>query len=195
MAKSLLTRIKEMQGQILLLNSKIQYLESKLPGSDDSGNLTQVPLIPLGNVGNEFPSTDTGLGRIYGSQPGIIWNDAEAELPPFGTQPGTPTKGYQKHSHSKYAGGALDLNTLEIVKYKTGDAEEDIEIIDSDGNILNRHTQSFWKSLAQIEVDDNNKEKIATIADNLVWDKDANDGNGAWRFYAVYKDEDEEEEE
>jgi hypothetical protein len=108
-----------------------------------------------------MPSTGTGLGKIPGMKDNIIFNDSELKFVPWGTQPSTPNKGYNKHSHSRYAGGALDINTLELVEY---DTDEDGDIVDEEGNKLNKHSQSYWKNQPLIaKASDGITDKIGTL--------------------------------
>lgn len=157
-------RIKRLEDKILDLTSKTEAKRLK-PES-------KVPTLELGKSGL-IPSTGTGLGKVPGRQGNIIFNDADSQILGFGQMPSAPTKGYNKHSHSRYSGGALDINTLELIEY------EDLDI---SGH--NRDCQSYWFTQPKIAQDEEGNDKISLLKDNMVWDEE----NQCWRFYAVYKD-------
>jgi len=168
MAQKLTDRISFLERQLKILKYKILDLVKKT----EAGRMkpeSRIPLMDLSQT-TPTPSSGTGLGKLPGRNAGIIWNDADAQNTPFGQQPSTPTKGYHKHSHSRYAGGALDIDILELVEYDlTG---------------YNKHCQAYWDVQPSIKKDENNEEKIGSLKDSMVWDKE----NKAWRLYAVYKD-------
>lgn len=161
-------KIRQLENQIKKLQAKVLDLANKTEAVRVKPE-SKIPLLDLSKT-TPMPSSGTGLGKLPARSAGIIWNDADAQNLGFGIQPSTPTKGYNKHSHSRYAGGALDINTLELVEY------------DFAGQ--NKHCQSYWKILPNIKKDDNGIEQISLLVDNMVWDKE----NQVWRFYAVYKD-------
>ena len=165
----------KLTDKIQRLENRIKSLESKIidfATKTEAKRMKPESKIGLINMGKQLPlpSSGTGLGKMPGADGGVIWNDAGAQNTPWGTQPDTPTKGYNKHSHSEFSGGALDINTLQLVEY------------DFDGQ--NPHCQSYWKDLPQIVKDENGEEQISILSDNMVWDK----VNKVWRFYAVYRD-------
>lgn len=143
-------RISERVRQLEL---EISYLKTKI--TDLSKNTEETTIRPYTKAGGLKDSSQvrpsdisTGLGATFGGN--LIWNDAELQFPPYGQQPTDPTKGYNKHGHSRYAGGALDIHTLELVEYETNDEEQ---IVDSSGNPLNKHCQQFWKKKPNIKTD------------------------------------------
>ncbi len=169
-------KIKQLERQIRILESKVIDLTNKTEATRTRPE-SRISQIDLGKFSSSpTPSSGTGLGQVPGYVPGVIWNDADVSATPFGEQPPTPTKGYNKHFHSRYAGGALDINSLELVEY---------EDLDTSGH--NRNTQSYWKTLPNIALDDNGEQKISSIADNTIWDKE----NKVWRFLAVYAEDEE----
>lgn len=131
--------------QIAQLKRDIATLKSKV--RDLSTNTEESTIRPYSRVGG-LPhrsksrpiDISTGLGGTFGGY--MIWNNAEIEVLPYGTQPQTPSKGYSKHSHSEFSGGALDINTLKLVEYLTN---EDGNILSTDGDVLNKHCQGYWK--------------------------------------------------
>ena len=134
------------------LERQVRYLQDKL--QDILINTEEGAKKPYSKVGNRDRNNTrpvdiaTGLGNLMGGN--LPWNDSELIIPPYGTQPATPTKGYSKHSHSRYAGGALDINTLELVEYAT-DPSDDSVIVDPDGNPVNKHCQGFWDKQPNIK--------------------------------------------
>jgi len=129
-------RIKILENKIIDLQTQIETL-SKNTDYKPTPNYSKV-----GSLSDKYQINpiDVGLGVGKGIGGNIFWNNAEMLRPKWGTQPAEPIMGFNKHSHSRFSGGALDLNTLEIVEYKN----ENGNIIDPNGNILNRHCQQFW---------------------------------------------------
>lgn len=215
MAQKLTDRINNLEKEIGRLKSKILDLTKKT----EAGRIkpeSRVPILDLSRT-TPMPSSGTGLGKLSARQGGIIWNDADAQNVPWGQQPSTPTKGYHKHSHSRYAGGALDISTLELVEYdfsgenkhcqaywnvqpsiKKEDGIEKIGLLD----ITFDKTSGKWLAggiidvektkLVQKDEDGNIIKEAIMLGDedntkNVVWDENAQ----CWRFYAVYADEEE----
>jgi len=175
MGQKLNDRIKLLENEIRNLKAKVSDLATKT----EAGRIkpeSKVPKIDLSRQ-TPMPSTGTGLGKLPARAGNIIFNDGDAQLKAFGQMPDTPTKGYNKHSHGKFSGGALDINTLELVEY------EDLEI---SGH--NKDCQSYWKEQPSIELDEDGNEKISDLSKNMVWDKEEK----CWRFIAVYADSEEE---
>lgn len=149
-------RIRELENKIKDLESKIDSLAKAKRIQPES----KVPLI-IDKFQINMPSTGTGLGKIPGMKGNIIFNDAELKSVPWGTQPSDALKGYNKHSHGRYSGGALDINTLELVEYET---DEDGDIVDTEGNKLNKNCQSYWKNQPAIsKASDGITEKIGVL--------------------------------
>jgi len=130
------------------LNQRITLLEKQLTEAlskiaDLSKNTEESykkPISIVGGVsdkGTAHPSDPiTGLGNQFGGM--ICWNDVELKLPPFGITPPTPEKGYSKHTHSRFSGGALMINGLELVEY-------------DDGEVPNVHSQAFRSTEPRIK--------------------------------------------
>lgn len=180
MSEKLNSRITKLENEIIRLNAKIIDLSKNTENRRQKPETRISQLSELHKWGRPLPSSGTGLGKIFGRQSNIIFNNADASNPGFGNQPAEPTKGYNKHGHSRYAGGALDINTLELVEYVNTNSV----ILDQYGNPVNKHCQSYWKNQPGIIKDDNNIEKISNLSKNIVWDKEEK----CWRFYAVYSD-------
>lgn len=158
-------RIQQLEQQIKSLTAKIQDL---------SKNTEDKYRPPTSTVGGNAPKnlnapvdTKTGMGRIFGGA--IIWNDSELKIPPINVNPPDPTKGYNKHSHSRYSGGALIKDELEIVEFDWDNA---------DPIITNKHSQAFWINQPPIKTEINSKnetvEKIGKLdlvfnPDTLTW--------------------------
>ena len=162
-------KVRQLENQIKTLQAKVLDLTNKTEASRAKPE-SKVPLSDLSKT-TPMPSSGTGLGKLPARNAGIIWNDADAQNLGFGTQPSIPTKGYNKHSHSEYAGGALDINTLKLVEY--------------DLSGYNKHNQSYWKEQPNIEKDEDGNEKISDLSKSMVWDKE----NKCWRLIAVYADD------
>jgi hypothetical protein len=160
----LVDRIKALEDQITFLQSKIEDLskntEQKYPKPITvvGGGLSRGLISPV--------DINTGFGPISGN--GIIWNNAELNTPPINAEPPLPTVGYNQHTHSRFSGGALIKDYLEIVEY------DPIWF----ATITNKHCQQFWQTEPQIATDLNtNKQtvfKIGTLdlvfnPDTLTW--------------------------
>lgn len=169
-------KIAKLEEQIKLLQSKIGDLTT----TTDNKYISPYTKVGENTDKSRIRSTDisTGLGRVFGGN--TAWNDSEIQLPPYGQVPSEPTKGYGKHGHSRYAGGALDINTLELVEYENTAGV----ILDPYGNPVNKHCQQYWKNIPNIKKDENSEEQISSLSNNMVWDKE----NKVWKFFAVYKD-------
>ena len=128
---SLNYKIKKLEKEIAILKAKMV---------DISKNVEEKQASPHSKVGdlddksqNRPSDITTGLGQDSGGN--LAWNDSEQTTPPYGQKPTTPTKGYHGHSHSRYAGGAMDINILELVEYD----------IDWDASSeYSKHSQQFW---------------------------------------------------
>ena len=130
---SLNTRIRELENKIIELETKIQDLSRNTEEKDikpytiGGGNKSSTTNMPI--------DAKTGLGLILANH--VIWNDSEGLVPGLNAEPDLPTKGYNKHSHSRYSGGALIKDKLEIVEYDWG-------------SIINKESQQFWVTQPEI---------------------------------------------
>ena len=146
----LVDRIKALEVEIDFLISKIEDL------SKNTEQKHMGPVSIVGGVQNRGllspADIETGLGPIIGN--GIIWNNGELNTPPANAEAPTPTKGYNKHTHSRYSGGAIIKQNFEIVEYDpTWFA-----------TITNKHSQQFWQTDPQIKKSLNSKnESVDTI--------------------------------
>jgi len=164
--KKLNVRIAELEKTIIALQSKI---------NDLTKNVEERVKTPYSKVGTVLDSKvigdiQTGVGGY------LIWNDSELKRPPFGDLPATPIKGYNKHGHSRYAGGALDINTLELVEY----------VFDTE--LHNKHCQQFFVTEPSIQSSEDSsgtlQSHIGSLSDSLVFDPNTK----KWYVYAVYKE-------
>lgn len=117
-------RIEQLEQTIKELRAKILDL------SANTEEKNKQPYTILGGQTNKAfinPYDLTSKQGMYGGT--IFWNDSEIGSPNQ-VQPSTPTKGYHKHTHSRYSGGALVKDVLEIVEYAWG-------------GITNKHSQQF----------------------------------------------------
>lgn len=91
--------------RIEFLEDKIKVLEARL--GTVSLNTESKTIMPISTVGGGI---DPNIGRP------IDWNNTD-KTAVYGTQPAIPTKSYNKHAHSRFSGGALIKDVLEIVEY------------------------------------------------------------------------------
>jgi hypothetical protein len=176
--------------RIMQLENKILNLEGKI--IDMSKSTEEKDIKPYSTVGNirdrsQTRPTDisTGLGQNFTGS--IIWNDSELRIPPYGEKTDNPIEGYNRHSHSRYSGGALDIKTLEIVEYD----------IDWETGDFNKDCQSLWRNLPEIKkqqnINNEDVEKIGLL--NLVFNPNtAQWGTGAFKIdvkqcYLVARDD------
>jgi hypothetical protein len=165
----------------MTLNERVQQLEQQVESllikiRDLSANTEEKIIKPYTIAGGNKSSTSnmpvdakTGLGTILANH--VIWNDAESVIPSLNAEPSPlPEKGYNKHSHSRYSGGALIKDKLEIVEYEWG-------------TIINKDSQQFWTTQPQIKKELNTKgesiDKIGLL--DLVFNPDT----GTWGVAAL----------
>jgi hypothetical protein len=133
--------------RLIQLEQQIEALQEKV--IDLSANTEETLKKPYVIAGGNKSSTSnmpidakTGLGPLLANH--VIWNDSERFIPPLNAEPPNPGKGYNKHSHSRYSGGALIKDKLEIVEYEWG-------------SIVNKDSQQFWVNQPLIKTDKNTK--------------------------------------
>ena len=138
--------------QIQELESALSVLKTKL--EDISKSTEEKDIKPYSAVGTKRDrsqyrpaDTATGLGQVYTGA--VIWNDTEQNVPPFGAKPKDPTKGYNRHSHSRFSGGALDIQTLEVIEYDINWAT----------GLFQKDCQSTWRELPPIKTMQNTYNK------------------------------------
>jgi hypothetical protein len=133
--------------RILELENKVIFLESKLMDLSKNTEETYQPPISIVGGGRDRGQINpvdikAGMGQIQGGS--IIWNTSELGNPPANTEPAVPNentgKGYNKHSHSHFSGGALIKDVLEIVEY---------DFVETP--IVNKHSQQFWVTQPNIK--------------------------------------------
>jgi hypothetical protein len=145
--------IKELQSKIIDLSSNVQE-KTKSPYTISGG---------ISSRGSQTPiDAKTGLGQVLGGH--VIWNDSEV-VAPLNEEPLLPDVGYNKHSHSRFSGGALIKDVLEIVEYDWNSVTP---------SIINKHSQQFFINQPAIKTELNTKEeavkKIGTL--DLVFNPD-----------------------
>ncbi len=153
-------RIIELENEIVTLKNKIEDL------SKNTEEIYKKPISIVGGGRDQglIRPTDirAGRGQLLGSP--VLWNNTEIDAV-YETEPLTPSIGYNKHSHSRFSGGALIKDVLEIVEYVWG-------------SITNKHSQQFFPSQPEIAtvVNSNGEtvEKIGKLdlsfnADTLKW--------------------------
>jgi len=151
---SLNTRILELENQVRELTNKIKDLSFSIEEK------TTNPYTKVGGTKNIQVSSavdiKTGLGHMKGG--GIIWNDSELFTPALNQSLEAPTKGFNKHSHSKFSGGALIKDVLEIVDYDW------TSIISP---ISNKDSQQYWPEEPQIKKILNSQAKVVDMIGKL----------------------------
>lgn len=154
---SLNNKIKQLEQKILELESKVKDL------SKNTEETYKTPItIVGGNSDRSFNrpiDIKTGMSRLLGG--GMVWNDTELTIPRSDQEPDIPTKGYNKHSHSRFSGGALIKGVIEIVEYVWE-------------SITNKHSQQYWQEEPEIATTVNSQgetvEKIGQL--DLVFNAD-----------------------
>jgi hypothetical protein len=139
-------RIAELENQVRILSAKVIDL------STNTEEKLKTPYTIAGGISEKGSNTpiDIKCGRSHRLGGHVIWNNTEIEAP-INKEPSLPTKGYNKHSHSRYSGGALIKDEIEIVEYVWG-------------TITNKHSQEFWKIQPKIATEINTKkEKVEKI--------------------------------
>jgi len=148
-------RIKQLEDQVAALSAKLIDLSAntqdkfKSPLSVSGGNRSRSI---LGAVDSQ-----SGYGQVKGGA--VIWNTSELDNPPVNQEPPNPVlndhaKGYNKHTHSRFAGGALLADGLEIVQYDFDNTP-----------ITNKHSQAYWNPVPDIKKMNNsdNSEAVEMI--------------------------------
>jgi len=155
-------RITELENTIERLNKKIADLSANTeekfnkPTTFSGGIRDQSAVFPV-----DFK---TGMAGTLGN--GIIFNDSELMIPRGDQVPSTPTKGYNKHSHTRYSGGALIKGAIEIVEYKSG-------------VITNYHSQRFY-NLTEEDIEPIVNTKGETVKKIGLLDLSFNADTGTW---------------
>jgi len=177
--KTLNRRISELENKIVELTNLVDSLSTTRTEKDPA---------PYGIVGSAVKTHHIGpLGPSGMGGGKMIWNDIELSFPKINEKPSKeeetiPVKGYNGHSHSRFSGGALDINTLEIVEYDM--------VLDENGEWVSdeysKHSQNFWKNLPPIAVLQNslgeNVSKLGKL--DLVFDANSR----KWLISSAYID-------
>jgi len=135
-------RIELLEQEIVNLKAKLRQL------SDTEEHDEPVPYSKVGGIRDRSLSgpvePGSGAGGIYGGL--LAWNDLELLYPSYGAiaPDATPNKAYNKHSHTRWSGGALISEQLEIVEYE-------------DMTDYNPHTQQFWTEEPNIKLSNENE--------------------------------------
>ena len=145
MGMSLNEKIRELENELLALQTKLTNLSVKTEGK------SRTPHTKSGQYQNRstinMVSPNAGMGAVYGGK--IMWNNTELTRPPLNTKPDDrPTRGFNIHMHSRYAGGALDINTLELLEYDVdlnNNWESDVPNLKewNDAN-YSKHCADYW---------------------------------------------------
>lgn len=154
---NLYDRIKYLENRIVELESWLTTMSSKTEGK------ILPPRTEFGYLGDKTTIHPMDAQSRKGALGGTIyWNDTEVGQG-VGEQPDTPKIGYHKHTHSRFAGGALIKGAVEIIEYEN-----------EEGN-LNFHSQQFrdendWKIAIEKNSKGNPVEKIGLL--DLVFNPD-----------------------
>lgn len=127
-------RIEQLEKEVLQLTAKLKDLtqntESKFnkPVSLVGGIRDRSSIRPIDQT--------SGLNQNLGGA--VIWNSSEINVTPEDGEPVNPetsagAKGYNKHSHGRFSGGALLADNLEIVQY-------DFVVTP----VTNKNSQAYW---------------------------------------------------
>jgi hypothetical protein len=120
-------RLRELENTIIELTAKVEDLSRNTEGTYKK----PISVVGGGKDQSLTRPIDIRSGRGLTSGAGVIWNNTEIDGV-YGTQPTTPTIGYNKHAHSRFSGGALIKDVIEIVEYEWG-------------AITNKQSQGFFK--------------------------------------------------
>jgi hypothetical protein len=143
---SLNLRIIQLENEIINLTAKLEDLSK----NTEEKYKTPISIVGGGRDRGAINPIDikAGMGQILGGS--LIWNTSELGNPPINDEPPVPDentgKGYNKHTHSRFSGGALIKDVIEIVEY------------DFDSTpIANKHSQQFWQEQPKIKKEINSK--------------------------------------
>lgn len=181
----------------MTLNERIEQLEQQIKDLTDIINTLVTPTqspqpytvggrtIPLAAI--RPADIRSGLGATSGNA--VVWNSLELNTPPANSERPIPgdldaVRGYNRHSHSRISGGALEANTLEIVE------------LDFEGQ--NPHNAQYWQEEPSRQKTENSHgetvEKLGKLAlvfnpDTLKWGVTAYEID-VKNCYFVQRDED-----
>lgn len=143
----------------MTLNEKINQLENRIKELEDiisklSSNINNstAPYTILGGQPDSASvrpiDPSSGLGRFRGNN--ITWNNLELNQP-LGEIPANPENysnsvGYNKHSHSRFSGGALIKGVVEVIEYDPDSIQ-----------MRNPHSQSYWLEIPEIMLEENSQ--------------------------------------
>ena len=153
------------QDQLDALYDIVQTLQDKI--NDLSTNTESKDLSPYAKA-NAYSTQQISDFKV-GVDGHLIWNNSELATPPFGAKPPDPTVGYLRHFHTRYSGGALDINAIEFAQYNIN--------WDTD-TTHSKHSQQLWKDIPVIlQMQNSKNENVDMIgkldmlfdADNKIW--------------------------
>jgi len=150
-------RITFLEQQVKDLISKLGTVQSQTQNTD------KPPRTIIGGsriTGTSYPIDPvSGRGAISGG--GVIWNSIEQNIPKINIEsslPDSSTKSYNQHSHSRYTGGALIKDVLEIVEIDWDNS------INKQGNpITNKYTPRNWANIVFKKETNSNKQEVDKI--------------------------------
>jgi len=147
-------RIKQLEDQVAALSAKLTDLSTNT--QDKFKNCFSVSGGTRGRSLLSAVDAQSGFGQIKGGA--VIWNTSELDNPPVNQEPPNPelneyAKGYNKHTHSRFSGGALIPEGLEFVWY-------DFE----NTPVTNMHSQAYWNPAPSIlKLQNSRNEEVEAI--------------------------------
>lgn len=140
----LLERLNQLENEIKNLKLKLTDL------SKGTENKQATPFTLAGSSHKTLISpVDIITGYAMTKGGSICWNNSELDNPPFNAEPALPTVGYHKHSHSRYNGGPLIKQVLEIAEYNAADWT----------NITNPYCPQWWQTTPKYAIALNSKDE------------------------------------
>ena len=132
-------RIDQLENMVLQLSAKVVDLTQN---TEDKTTLPQSVVGGIRDRSTIRPIDQTsGLNQNLGGA--VIWNSSEIKcspgIPPVDPETLNRAKGYNKHTHSRYSGGALIKDAVEVVDY------------DFATTPANKHSQGYWNQVVNIK--------------------------------------------
>jgi hypothetical protein len=160
-------RIKELEAFTKALKSEIKSLRNQLQTYKKPHSVNQAGK----------PNLIAGAANIGRDKALLAWNDEELINTDISEKGDDPTVGINKHTHSRYSGGALNIEAFELVEY-------DIDWDSSEE--YHKHNMGLWTGEPSIATAQNsngeNVDKIGPL------DVEFNPDTGKYGATAMYID-------
>jgi len=149
--KSIGERLQELENMVTLLTAELTTLKSHIgdrytPPTTFQGDSVATKQYPAGDVRSGFGAS---AGKL------LAWNNKELDNP-ANQEPTAPSVGYNKHTHTRFSGGALLMDGLEIVEYDFTKKADKTPVPEGQ-RITNLHSQGFWPYEPKIQTALNSK--------------------------------------